>query len=115
MKRSDIQMYGQAMRQRWPISDQNRGDIITALMQVVNNPTSSERDKTSAARALMSAEAMNQSDEQAAALEWRDTILEFATRRGITIEADGGADTGGTGSGAGKIAERSDTQEREEG
>ena len=115
MKRSDIKLYEQAMRQRWPISDQNRADIINSLMKVVNNPLSSERDKTSAARALMSAESQNQSDEQHAALEWRNTILEYAAKRGLSIEADGRTDAGRAIDSTGKITDSRDTSEREEG
>ena len=96
MKRSDIKLYERAMKQRWPISDQHRADIVNQLMGVVNSPMATERDKTSAARALMSAEAMNQSDEQHAADEFREMILNYANQRGITIADVGGAIEGGT-------------------
>ena len=115
MKRSDIRLYERAMKQRWPISDQQRGEIITALMATINNPVASERDKTSAARALMSAEQMNQSDEQHAATEFREMILNYADQRGLSIDVIGGPGPGTTGADAQRIADSSDTSEGEEG
>jgi hypothetical protein len=49
--------------QRWPIKPEYREIIIRQLLKVIADPASSPREKTSAAKALMAAEAQNQSDE----------------------------------------------------
>ena len=115
VKRSEIRLYERAMKQRWPISDQQRGEIVNALMATINNPLSSERDKTSAARALMSAEQMNQSDEQHAATEFREMILNYADQRGLSIDVIGGTGPGTAGADAQRIADSSNSSEGEEG
>jgi hypothetical protein len=52
-----------ALMQRWPIKPEYREIIIRQLIKVIADPKSSPREKTSAAKALMAAEAQNQSDE----------------------------------------------------
>lgn len=56
-------MMARALTQRWPIKPEYREAIIKRLLRVIADPQSSPREVTSAARALMSAESQNQSDE----------------------------------------------------
>ena len=59
----DTRMMAKALTQRWPIKPEYREAIIRKLIQVVANPQSKPREVTAAARALLAAEAQNQSDE----------------------------------------------------
>jgi hypothetical protein len=52
-----------AIQQRWPIPEKVRNAVIVSMVQILQNPSSSPRERTSAAKALMAAEAQNQSDE----------------------------------------------------
>ena len=52
-----------ALEQRWPIKPEYRSAIVRRLIQIVADPSSSAREVTAAARALMFAESQNQSDE----------------------------------------------------
>jgi hypothetical protein len=56
-----------AVQQRWALTREQRGEVITSLLQVMNDAEASPRDKASAARALISAEKQNAEDEHAAA------------------------------------------------
>ena len=51
------------MKERWPITEAMRGVIIKSLGKILVDAESSPREKTAAARALLAAEAQNQSDE----------------------------------------------------
>jgi hypothetical protein len=56
-------MMARALMQRWPVTPEYRTIIVKQLMKVIADPRSSPREKTSAAKALMSAEQQNQADE----------------------------------------------------
>jgi hypothetical protein len=56
-------MMARALTQRWPISEKTKRGVIGALINILADPKASPREKTSAAKALMSAEQQNQSDE----------------------------------------------------
>ncbi len=56
-------MMARAVMQRWPVTPEYRNIIIRQLMKVIADPNTSAREKTSAAKALMSAEQQNQADE----------------------------------------------------
>jgi hypothetical protein len=60
---SDTRLIARALVQRWPIKPEYREAIVKQLLKVVVDPGSSPREKTAAAKALLSAEAQNQSDE----------------------------------------------------
>jgi len=59
----DTRMMARALTQRWPIKPEIREAVVRRLLRVIADPQSSPREVTAAARALMSAEAQNQSDE----------------------------------------------------
>ena len=104
----DIRMIERAMRERWPIPPEFREATIKRLVRIIADPNSSNREVTSASRALMAAEAQNQQDEQQAADEFQLTILRLAQQFGVDLpgvagtiegtasqipgEADGGDD-----------------------
>ena len=70
-----------ALTQRWPIKPEYREAIVKRLLRVIADPQSSPREVTAAARALMSAEAQNQSDEH------KVLDVEHATARDTQLSA----------------------------
>lgn len=63
MSLSDTRRNARAIKERWPVGGEYRIAIIRQMMQVLLNPNSSNREKTAAARALITAEGQNQVDE----------------------------------------------------
>jgi hypothetical protein len=63
MSVQETRMMARALTQRWPLSPEYKTIIVKQLMKVIADPKSSPREKTSAAKALMAAEAQNQADE----------------------------------------------------
>lgn len=62
LSRSDAQLITQAVRNRWPLSDEQKSQIVESLMLVMQT-ADADRDIVSAARALVAIEKQNQ-DEQ---------------------------------------------------
>jgi hypothetical protein len=86
----DVRMLKKAMEQRWPIDEQKRQAVVERLTQILNDPHSTAREATAAAKALMSAEAQNQADEQHhddRMDEGRNRILDLLGREGSTASA----------------------------
>lgn len=52
-----------ALMQRWPINETARKAIISRLLRIIADPSSSPREVTAASKALLAAEAQNQADE----------------------------------------------------
>ena len=78
----------QAIGQRWKLREEFKDAMVRRLMQIVANPKSTNREITSASRALIAAEAQNQTDEHEierteSADESRNRFLEVANRLGI--------------------------------
>jgi hypothetical protein len=93
----DTRIMAKSLTQRWPMSDEMRQAVINRLVRVTIDPDSSPREVTSAARALMVAEAQNQQDqlhEDNLANE-RDRLLLVAAELGIetTVTVDAGSGT----------------------
>ena len=87
MQDKDSFLIAKAIIQRWPISSEYREAIVRRLIKIIVDKESSNREVTTAAKALMSAEAQNQSDEHTAAVQSdRNRFLEVARQLGI--EAD---------------------------
>ena len=59
----DTRMMSRAIVQRWPMSEEVRRQVLEKLAEIVIDPESKNREVIAAAKALMSAEAQNQSDE----------------------------------------------------
>lgn len=109
ISRSDMKMYEQAISNRWPIDASRRQSIVDQLSAIVADPKASSREKTAAARALISAERQNQLDEHhrqgrevhhdhvhtvetnrtPVVVDGRHRLLALADRLGIGIVADG--------------------------
>lgn len=53
-----------AIQQRWPIKPEDREAIVKRLTEITKDDNASRRERISAAKALMFAEAQNQTDEQ---------------------------------------------------
>lgn len=66
MTRSEIALTGTALRQRWAMTDEKRAALVDMLFEVATN-SESERERISAARALIAVEKQNQDDEFKAA------------------------------------------------
>ncbi len=60
----DTRMYQRALSQRWPIPQSMREEILAELVKVLRDPAASPREKTSAAKALMSADRLNIEEEK---------------------------------------------------
>ena len=54
-----------AIKQRWPVPDERRAGIINRQADIATDPEASNREATSAARCLISAERQNQIDDLA--------------------------------------------------
>ena len=80
----ETRMMAKALEQRWPISENARKAIISQLLKIIADGSSSKREITSAARALIAAEKQNQQDAVADATDdQRNRFLEIAERLGV--------------------------------
>ena len=70
----DARIERMAIKKRWNIPDKYKDALVNGQVQIAINPDSSNREKTSAFRALLAAEAQNQADEVGI-----DTTMEPAT------------------------------------
>ena len=55
----DTRMLARALEQRWPMSPEYRQSVIRVLMQIALDSNNSPRERTSAAKALISADRNN--------------------------------------------------------
>lgn len=77
----DTRLLAKALMQRWPINPKMREGIIGALARVLTDPNASHREKTSAAKALMAADAQNiemEKMQQADEHEYRARLVQLA-------------------------------------
>lgn len=80
----ETRMMAKAVEQRWPISENARKAIISQLLKIIADGSSSKREITSAARALIAAEKQNQQDAVTDATDdQRNRFLEIAERLGV--------------------------------
>jgi hypothetical protein len=86
LSRSDMRMIAQAANQRWEIKPEYKNALVRRLTAIIADPNSTTREVTAASRALIAAEAQNQSDEQRDEQidESRNRFLDIAERLGIT-------------------------------
>lgn len=86
----DTRMIARAVMQRWPIKPEYRAALVNKLMKVIADPNSSAREVTAAARALLSAESQNQSDEHkvvdVATQQRNAELAAIAADLGVTID-----------------------------
>ena len=90
----DIRLVGRAVKQRWPIPDDKKTEILKRLFDIVeDNPDDEVAIK--AIGQLKSMEAQNQKDEQTAILHSdRNRFLEIANRLGIGKSIGGASGVG---------------------
>lgn len=123
-----------AIMQRWPMTENVRKAVIAKLVGVLTDPASSKREIISAAKALMSAEQQNQSDEHkvvdiGAAQDRNDRLASIAADLGIeasvirAIEGTAGGgitgpgptpsgtDAGRVGAGPGRFTQAGDAEQ----
>ena len=99
MKRSEIKLIAQAVKKRWPISEEYRTALVQQMIMLVGNPETSDRAKIAATKILTEMEKQNQSDERDKTLnDQRHRLLDVAQRLGI---ADSVGDTAEVGTSAG--------------
>ena len=60
---SDTRLQERAIRERWPIKDEHKARIVERLDGIIRSKRASHREVVSASRALISAEAQNQTDD----------------------------------------------------
>ena len=95
MKRSDIQLIAQAVKKRWPISDEYRTALVQQMIMLVGNPETSDRAKIAATKILTEMERQNQSDERDKTLnDQRHRLLDVAQRLGIADSVGDAAQVG---------------------
>lgn len=75
-----------AIRRRYEISDEMKNKMLDTVMQVMESPESSPRERVAAAKVLIAAEQQNQTDERH--LDDNARILELAERLGIRGEVE---------------------------
>lgn len=118
MKDKDDRLIIQAIEQRWNIPKEFKAGMIRRLMQIIADPTSSNREVTAASRAIISAESQNQTDahkddERATIDEGRNRFLEIANRLGIRTNLEPVAEEpAGDGD---SLADHTGTQHLEDG
>ena len=59
----DARIERMAIKKRWNIPDKYKDALVNGQVQIAISPKSSNREKTSAFRAILSAESQNQADE----------------------------------------------------
>ena len=59
VSKSDIAMYGRAVRERWPISNAKRAQLINILFEVAESTESDTRARVSAAKVLVDMDKLN--------------------------------------------------------
>ncbi len=77
-----------AIQQRWPISQEQRGQIVARLLDVLNDPEASRREFLAASKALIAAEAQNQKDDHAPRIpapEGTNRFEQVAIKLGIPL------------------------------
>ena len=65
----DTRMMARALRERWPIDDRQRELMMRVLMQIAADPSNSPRERTSAIKALISADRNNIEQEKIAQID----------------------------------------------
>ena len=73
------------MRERWPIQADHRAKIVLALIGIIADKSSSPRERTSAAKALLHADEINLEEEklrQADEHEYRARLVDIAKHLG---------------------------------
>ena len=85
-------MMAKCLIQRWPITPEQRQEIVEQLLSVVSDPNTKTREKLAAAKALIDADGQNQKDEQAARKRSHDPdrYLAIAERLGIADRVERG-------------------------
>lgn len=87
MALSDTRILARALVQRWPNSAERRKEIMELLFQIGSDASNSPRERTTALKAIVAAEAQNQSDEHKVIdignQHNRDRIADVIARLGI--------------------------------
>lgn len=60
-----IRLYSKAVKMRFPLTDDNRAEMVHECLQAMRDPTSNAFVRLKAAQILVAMEAMNQKDEHA--------------------------------------------------
>lgn len=85
MATRDTRMIAESIIQRWETSPEMRKRGLLEMARILVSPTATNREKTSAFKAILAAEAQNQADEQHAddrMDEGRNRILDLLGRSG---------------------------------
>jgi hypothetical protein len=62
----DTRLAARALEQRWPVPDDVRAGLVRQMMAIVADRSCSPRERTSAFKAILAAEAQNQADQHKA-------------------------------------------------
>ena len=95
----EARLIGRAIRSRWPIPDNIKAGVIAELARIATTGEK-EASRVAASRAIIAAEAQNQSDEQSEAEDFRRRVLEIAQRCGVRVDLLGVGEAAGGGPGS---------------
>lgn len=111
----DTRMMARALRERWPIDDRQRELMMRVLMQIAADANNSPRERTSAIRALISADRNNIEQEKIQQAEEHhsekmqgeqlDRIANAAQRLGLARVVDAIAQDRSGSDSSGNVAE----------
>jgi hypothetical protein len=73
-KRGEIQMIQRAVKNRWPIPEEKRPEIVEHAVRDALDPEGTARSRTAAARVLVSMDSINIEQEQLAAMDGMNPI-----------------------------------------
>lgn len=79
----DTRLLSRALVERWPITEQHRAAIVSVLLRILADPNASNRERISAAKALMTADGNNLQQQQIDLNDEQDRrlrLLELARR-----------------------------------
>ena len=81
---NDIRLVARAVKERWPVPAERRGEIIDSLVEIATDRNREDGHRISAAKALITADGLNQKDEHNTANNAnRSRFLEVAERLGL--------------------------------
>lgn len=64
MKRGEARDVAHAVRERWPIPEEKRAEIVERLLKTMNSGEASDRDQIAAAKALQAMDRLNMEQER---------------------------------------------------
>lgn len=92
--RSELAAAARALRERWPIGEALRAELIQSALSVLTHPESSRREQLASIRVLLAMDRLSIEQLKLAAegADDLDARLALAERRADDLDGEGGAD-----------------------